>query len=253
MKIKLIHISFLLLVILFTKNTFATIAYQSIAEKAYADKKYQDAINAYETILKSNLKSYQLYYNLGNAYYKNNQLGKAIYNYELANKLAPNNDDIKTNLRIANSKKIDDIESTENFFLSAVKSGLTNTFTTTAWAWISIISLLAALLLAFVFFISRQPVFKRIGFFTGSLSLLIFITSFTFGYIALNNKHQTKFAIVTFRESKIYAEPIAIASSKFSLHEGTKVKVLETKPDWTNIKLENGNEGWIKTDQIGLF
>ena len=63
---------------------------ESIAEKAYSEKKYQKAIDAYETILKSHLKSYQLYYNLGNAYYKNNQLGKAIYNYELANKLEPN-------------------------------------------------------------------------------------------------------------------------------------------------------------------
>ncbi len=253
MKIKTTYITFLILSLLFTKTTWANVAYESIAEKAYSEKKYQEAIDAYETILKSHLKSYQLYYNLGNAYYKNNQLGKAIYNYELANKLEPNNDDIKNNLRIANSKKIDDIESSENFFLSAVKSGLTNTLTTTAWAWLSIISLTLTSVLLFMFFVSKQSILKRVGFFGGALSLLLFITSFAFGYIALNNKHQTKFAIVTFRESKIYTEPIAVAASKFSLHEGTKVKVIESKPDWTNIKLENGNEGWIKTDHVGLF
>jgi uncharacterized protein HemY len=78
----------------------------------------------YESILKEGSTSYKLHYNLGNAYYKNNELGKAIYNYELANKLQPNNNDVKMNLKIANEKTIDKIESKENFFIIAIKSGL---------------------------------------------------------------------------------------------------------------------------------
>lgn len=223
------------------------------AEKAYADKKYKESIAAYEEILKTGLSSYKLYYNLGNAYYKNNELGKAIYNYELANKLQPNNEDVKNNLRIANEKRIDDIESKENFFLSAIKSGLVSILSSDGWGWLSIISLTACFILFLMFYISKTLALKRIGFFLSLICLVIFIGSMTLGYAALNNKHKIKFAIIMAKETKVYEEPTNSNNSKFTLHEGTKVKVLETKPDWTSIKLENGNEGWLKTKDVGLF
>lgn len=223
------------------------------AEKAYSEKKYKEAITAYENILKEGAVSYKLYYNLGNAYYKNNQLGKAIYNYELANKLKPNNEDIKTNLRIANEKTLDDIESKENFFLGAIKSGLVNSLSTAGWAWLSIGSLIGCFALALLFFISKHIALKRLGFFVSILCLISFIGSMALGYAALNNKQETKFAIILIKETKIHEEPNTTSESKFSLHEGTKVKVLETNTEWTNIKLENGNEGWLKTTEVGLF
>lgn len=233
--------------------SFANTALQLKAEKAYADKNYKDAITCYEDLLTQGFSSYKLYYNLGNAYYKNNQLGKAIYNYELANKLQPNNEDVKTNLRIANEKTVDDIQSKENFFLGALKSGLVNFFTTTNWAWLSIASLIVCLVLAFLFFVTNNMILKRLGFFISLISLIVFISSMALGYTSLHNKQQTKFAVIIVRESKIHEEPNTTSSSKFSLHEGTKIKVLETNTEWTNIKLENGNEGWIKTTEVGLF
>ncbi len=241
-------------ILLFTVvNSFANDNLQAKAEKFYSEKNYKEAITAYQEIVKEGLISYKLYYNLGNAYYKNNELGKAIYYYELANKLQPNNKDIKTNLRIANEKTIDKIESKENFFIGAIKSGLVNSLSTTGWAWLSIFSLVGALLLAFIFFISNHLFLKRVGFFLGSISFIVFIGSMILGFTALNDKQQLNFAIVTNRESKIYEEPNRTSKSKFSLHEGTRVSVLETNPDWTNIKLENGNEGWLKTSDVGLF
>ena len=221
------------------------------AEKAYEVKNYKEAILAYETILKEGLTSYKLYYNLGNAYFKNNELGKAIYNYELANKLQPNNKDVKTNLKIANEKTVDKIESKENFFIVAIKSGLVNALSTNDWAWFSIFSLIGALAFAFLFFTASQIALKRIGFFLSGISFVVFILSMVMGYAAIEDKQVTNFAIILNRESKIHEEPTT--SSKFKLHEGTKVSVLESNPDWTNIKLENGNEGWVKTTDVGLF
>jgi tetratricopeptide (TPR) repeat protein len=223
------------------------------AEKAYSEKKYKEAIESYESILKEGLTSYKLYYNLGNAYYKNNELGKAIYNYELANKLQPNNQDVKTNLKIASEKTVDKIESRENFFIGAIKSGLVNSLSTNGWAWTSIFSLTGALALAFIFFTSNKIALKRIGFFTSGLSLIVFVGSISLGYTSLNDKQINNFAIILNREVKIYEEPITSSKSKFYLHEGTRVSVIETNPDWTNIKLENGNEGWVKTSSIGMF
>lgn len=247
------HILILLVALIASVPSIANTELQVRAEKAYSEKKYKEAITAYQSILKEGAVSYKLYYNLGNAYYKNNELGKAIYNYELANKLKPNNEDIKTNLRIANEKTLDDIESKENFFLGALKSGLVNSLSTAGWAWLSIGSLIGCFALALLFFISKNIALKRLGFFVSILCLISFIGSMVLGYAALNNKLQTKFAIITIRETKIYEEPNTASESKFSLHEGTKVKVLETNPDWTNIKLENGNEGWVKTNDVGLF
>jgi len=223
------------------------------AEKAYSEKKYKEAVILYESLLKDGMASWKLHYNLGNAYYKNNELGKAIYNYELANKLQPNNKDIKTNLRIANEKTIDQIESKENFFIVAIKSGLVNSLSTTGWAWLSIISLTSALLFAFMFLVSKNVLLKRIGFFLSGLLLIATISSMVFGFSSLNNKQELNFAIITNHESRIHEEPNPASKVKFSLHEGAKVNVLETTNEWTNIKLENGNEGWVKTSEVGLF
>lgn len=244
----------LLIVTMFTSViSFASSVLEVKAEKAYANKNYKETIKIYEEITAGGYQSYKLYYNLGNAYYKNNQLGKAIYNYELAKKLQPNNQDVKTNLRIANEKTIDDIESKENFFLSAIKSGLVSALSTTGWAWLSIISCLLFLGLSFLFITSGKVIIKRLSFFLGLMCLIVFISSMTLGFAALRNKTQINFAIITSREVKILEEPNSSSTSKFSLHEGTKVKVIETNTDWTNIKLENGNEGWVKTSDVGLF
>lgn len=247
------YILVLLVALIASVNSFANTALQVKAEKAYSEKKYKEASAAYEEILKEGFVSYKLHYNLGNAYYKNNELGKAIYNYELANKLKPNNEDIKINLRIANEKTIDDIGSKENFFLGALKSGVVNALTTTGWAWLSVISLAACLGLAFLFFVSSNILLKRLGFFVSLISLIAFIGSMVLGYTSLHNKQQNKFAIIINKEAKIQEEPNTSSTSKFSLHEGSKVKVLETNLEWTNIKLENGNEGWVKTTDVGLF
>ncbi len=223
------------------------------AETFYAEKKYKEAIASYESLLQDGYNSYKLHYNLGNAYYKNKELGKAIYHYELANKLEPNNEDVLTNLRIANEKTIDKIESKENFFLSVIKSGLVNALSTSGWAWLSIISLIVSLGLFFLFFTSQNLVLKRIGFFAGFLCFILFPASMALGFSALNDKQHHKFAIITARETRTHEEPSDASGSKFSLHEGTRVRVLETNDEWTNIKLENGNEAWIKTADAGLF
>lgn len=247
------YISLFILALIVSVKSFADNNLQQAAEKAYSEKRYKEAIVAYESILAEGATSYKLYYNLGNAYYKNNEIGKAIYNYELANKLKPNNEDIKTNLRIANEKTVDDIESKENFFLGALKSGIVSSLSTTGWAWLTILTLISCLSFAFMYFMAKQVAFRRLGFFVSMISLFAFIISMVLGFTALNAKQQIKFAIITARETKIQSEPNKTSVSKFSLHEGTKVQVLETNPEWTNIRLENGNEGWVATDDAGLF
>ncbi|HWY37801.1 MAG TPA: tetratricopeptide repeat protein [Bacteroidia bacterium] len=223
------------------------------AAKAYSKQQYKQSITFYEKILAGGNTSSALYYNLGNAYYKDNQLGKAIYNYELAKKLSPNDDDIKNNLQIANSKIIDKIESKENFFAGAIRSGVYTLFSTNGWARVTIFSLLFGLVFLFIFIVSKNLLLKRSGFFISVICLVIFLTSFSIGYAALHDLTKKTRAIVTGQVVQVLSAPTDGSKSKFSLHEGTKLTVLSTNDEWTSVQLANGNEGWIRTRQLGLF
>jgi tetratricopeptide (TPR) repeat protein len=224
-----------------------------LAEQAYDKKKYKEAITQYEELVKDGYKSYQLNFNLGNAYYRNNELGKAIYQYELARKLNPDDEDVRINLGIANAKTVDKINAKENFFVTVVKSNVLSTFSTNAWAWLSVLTLLLAASLAFLFFITSHPVLKRVCFVTGFLLLLGVFATYGLGYSALHAKHQNNYAIVLIKEIKIMNEPNLNAVSKFSLHEGTKVNIIENNGDWLLIKIDNGNEGWVKSLNLGVI
>ncbi|MDP1802275.1 MAG: tetratricopeptide repeat protein [Bacteroidota bacterium] len=223
------------------------------AEKAYDSKNYKEAISNYEKLVSDGYRSYQLYFNLGNAYYRNNELGKAIYYYELARKVDPNDEDVRINLGIASAKTIDKIDSKENFFISAVKTNLLSSFTTNAWAWLSIGSIALASILFFIFVNSSILIVKRISFLLSCVLLLAFVLTYFLGYSALQSKVENKFAIITSKEVKIMNEPTASASSKFSLHEGTKIRVVENNGNWLLIKLDNGNEGWLKVSDVGII
>jgi|GEM_PF-17881 len=226
---------------------------QDSAVAAYNKKEYKKTINYYEIILKEGTTSAALHYNLGNAYFKDNQLGKAIYNYELAKKLNPNDGDIKNNLHIANSKVIDKIDSKENFFANTIKTGLYSLFSTTGWAYVTIVCLLLAALFFILFSITGNIVLKRIGFWTGSFLVISFVFSMVIGYAALRELHKNTQAIIISQEVAVLPEPNATAKTKFNLHEGTKVNVLSVNGDYTAIQLANGNEGFIATKDLGLF
>jgi tetratricopeptide (TPR) repeat protein len=253
LKFKSTALSVLLTFNLLLINSFCFSQNSDSAAVAYSKKEYKKAITCYENILKEGKTSAALYYNLGNAYYKDNQLGKAIYNYELANKLNPTDGDIKNNLRIANTKVIDKIDAKENLFTNAIKSGLYGLFSANGWAYATIVCLLIAALLFVLFISTGNVLLKRVGFWTGGLFVIGFVFSLTVGYAALHNLNKKTQAIIISPEVKVFSEPNATSKSKFSLHEGTKVNVLSINPDYTAIQLANGNEGFIATPDLGLF
>ncbi len=223
------------------------------AEKAYDNKNYKEAITVYQQLIKEGNRSYELYFNLGNAYYRNKELGQAIYYYELARKLNPNDKDVQINLGIATAKTIDKIDAKENFFINAVKSNLVNVITTRAWAWWTISIAFLLCLFVFLFVNSQTLAVKRGAFFFSVLSLVALVVVYLFGNSALNSKKENKFAIVIAREVKITNEPNQSAVLKFTLHEGTKVRIVEANNDWVLIKIDNGNEGWVKQSDIGII
>jgi hypothetical protein len=171
----------------------------------------------------------------------------------LARKLNPNDEDLRINLGIAAAKTIDKIDSKENFFISAVKSNVLSSFDTEGWAVWSIVSMIALCLSVLFFVMTGSVGLKRLSFFFIVVSLIAFFNFYFLGWSALKSKHDNKFAIIVSRESKIMNEPTPTANSKFSLHEGTKIRVVESNGDWVLIKLDNGNEGWLKVNEVGII
>lgn len=247
------HVAYILACFLLLATPAFSNHFLEKAEKAYDSKRYKEAIESYEKLIKEGYTSYQLYFNLGNSYYRNNELGKAIYYYELARKIEPNDEDIRINLGIASGKTIDKIDSKENFFISAVKSNILSSFSTRAWAWITILCVAGAAILFFLFVSSNTLLVKRIAFLLSSLLFMAFIVTYFLGYSAVKARYENKFAIVLNREIRIMNEPTAMAKIKFTLHEGTKIRVIENNGDWLLIKLDNGNEGWVKFNDVGVI
>lgn len=223
------------------------------AEKAYDAKNYKLAIEKYESVIQEGYKAPELYYNIANAYFRNKNLGKAIYYYEQARKLNPNDEDIRINLGIANALTTDKIDTKENFFINAVKTNVLSSLNTTTWGWLNILSLSIAAILFFLYYYFNKSSLKRISFILGSAFLITFVFTYFLGYAALKSKIENKYAIIITLQVNVMNEPNTMASNKFTLHEGTKVKVIENNGDWVLIKLENGNEGWLKLKDVGII
>ncbi|MBC7865210.1 MAG: tetratricopeptide repeat protein, partial [Bacteroidia bacterium] len=219
----------------------------------YDKKEFGSAIRCYEKILSGDKDSWLLHYNLANAYYKNNQLGKAIQNYEIAKKLNPSDPDVQNNLLIADSKLQDKMDVKANFLEKKIREGVLFFFTTSGWAWLSIFSFAAGFALVFLFIISEKTWKRRLFFWLGIVGFIIFFLAMVFGFAALKEKNAKGTGVITSNSAVDIFKEAGTVKEPYQLHEGTRIKVLNTENDWAFIKLKNGNEGWIKKSQFELY
>ncbi len=215
------------------------------ANKSYIDGKFNDAINAYESIVKQGYKSDVLYYNLGNAYYKTKNISAAILNYERALLLNPNDENIGFNLDLVKTFTVDRIEPLPEFFLVSFFNKFRLLMSTNGWAYTGLFFFVATLVLAYFFWFTYNPSIKRISFSAGLLTILIVLLSFAFSF-------QQRNAIVDHRYGILMPSVVAVKSSPsdsgkdlFVLHAGTKVKIIDSVGDWNEIRVADGNIGWI--------
>lgn len=241
------------ILILLGLNSLAQGEVLSKAEQAFDAKRYKEAAELYEGLINTGWKSSELYFNAGNSFFKLNRMGKAIYYYELARVLNPNDEDIKINLSIANNKTIDKIETRENFFINAVKTNVLQSLSTLQWAWLTVITLSISLICLFVFFISEPVVLRKITLTLALALIIVFGISYLLGYSATKAKNNNKFAIILISEVSVQNEPNEAGTLKFKLHEGTKVRLIRANGDWSLIALDNGNEGWVPVKSIGVI
>ncbi|WP_438961107.1 tetratricopeptide repeat protein [Nonlabens sp.] len=220
------------------------------ANQAYTSENYQLAIKSYEQVLKTDFHSVESYFNLGNAHYKLNQVGPAIYNYEKALMLDPENEDVLNNLQFAKQMRIDAVEAMPENELESQASSIASVLTIDEWAYASIMFLIVTVLLFILYHYSQTAGKKRLFFILMLLFALSTVITIMIGFYAQNNLNNEQYAIVYAAEFTARDEPKLKGNASFVIHEGTKVEVLEEFNDWARIALENGSKAWVTLDTL---
>ncbi|MBW6489617.1 MAG: tetratricopeptide repeat protein [Lentimicrobium sp.] len=220
------------------------------ANKAYMAGFYSNAIAIYEEILVTGRTSPELYYNLGNAYFKNDQLPESILNFERAIKLDPGNEDYLYNLRIANNKLIDKIDTLPELFYITWWNSLKYRLSANHWALLALISFTLVFILITIFLLSRTVLLKRILFYGGILFILVHILAGIMAWQTYAEARNRNSAIVFAPSLPVKSSPDESSIDLFVIHEGLKVQIIDNIGDWNEIRLENGSKGWIKSEKI---
>lgn len=233
-----------------TFNLFSLFAQDGKAEadSLYASSKYTEAIEKYESILKQGDNAF-IYYNLGNAYYRTNDLAHAILNYERAAYREPGNKDIRFNLTLARSKTIDKIENNE-FFLSYWIQYVVNRCNSDTWGRWAIFLFVVTLLCFLGYFFMSKLLFRKLCFSVFCVGVVFTILFNIFAMLQRQEFLDANYAIVM-NTAQIFSTPAESGTSLFTLHEGTKVEITDnTMKSWLKIELSDGKTGWIKVSDI---
>ncbi|MBD0851337.1 tetratricopeptide repeat protein [Maribacter arenosus] len=223
------------------------------ATDAYNNGDFLKAIEYYNGILDNGQHSAALYFNLGNAYYKLNQIAPSIYNYEKALLLSPNDPEIKNNLSYARNMTLDAIEVIPETGLARIYNTITGVLSFDQWSYVGIAFMILFVLLYIAFYYFKYAMRKRIAFVASIVSLMISVMAVVFALVQYNDYMTDQPAIVFDSEVQIKMEPNIRSEPLFVLHEGTKVNVLDELNDWKKIKIADGKSGWVTSESIRLL
>jgi len=223
------------------------------ASENYKAGQYEKAISAYESIVAKGYQSAELYFNLGNCYYKSNKFPMAIVNFERALKLNPNDEDIIFNLQLANTHVVDKIDIMPEFFLNTWKQSFLKIMNSNQWAIVSMVCFIIGLGLLLLFFLTQKSMLRRFSFWIGILIIAISLLSFNNSRKQKNIALKEPDAIVTTPSVVVRSSPDDSGTEIFLVHEGLKIKVVQNQDQWSEIKLSDGNKGWVKTTDFVII
>lgn len=223
------------------------------ADSAYINEEYDKAIVIYESLLQEG-ESGEIYYNLGNAYFKQDELGKAILNYERALLLQPGNADVNANLDIARAKTVDKINPNPEVFFVAWTRSLINMLPVDTWGRWGIAFFFCAIAFLAVYLFTKGVKWRKIGFFTALILLIFCIITNLFAFEQKGKIDHRSDAIVLSPSVTVRSTPSEEGTSLFVIHEGRKVSIKDNSmKEWKEIKLEDGKVGWIPVSAIEII
>ena len=220
------------------------------ANADYNEGNYQEALENYQQILGNGETSAALYFNLANTHYKLNNIAPSVYYYEKALQLKPKDEDIKNNLEFARNMVIDDIEEVPETGLSKIVNNMISKLSFDGWAWMAIVSSAIFAIFFLLYYFSGGTKFKRLFFGVSILFLIVSLGSVGFAYQQQVSIQNSRYAIIFAEEVPVRSEPNLRSDELFLLHEGTKLKVLETFQDWIKLELSNGAQGWMTKNEV---
>ena len=244
--------TFIFLLVLSTNSVFSQTLDSLFvtANNLYKEGNIEQAIETYRKIESQNKISSELYYNLGNCYYKLNKVGPSIYNYEKALQIDPLNEDVKNNLIFAKRLALDNIEEVPKSFLQKLNKNYLQKLSYNQWAIVVVIFSFLGSILFLLFYFADIPSKKRLYFVTSIVSFLLLIISIFITYNQHNISKNTIEAIIFTEKTEINNAPTLNSEAIFTLHEGAKVFVLDAVDNWKKIKLADGKIGWIIADDL---
>lgn len=223
------------------------------ANEAYKQKEYNKAVELYSDLVSAGYQSPSLYYNLGNAYFKNNQLSKSILWYERALRLDPSNEDILHNIAFANKQIVDEMDVLPEFFLKRWIKSFYNIMSSTGWAIISLLFSLCLFSFLAVLLLTSHAKRRVIMFFCSIVVFVFLLISITFAFIQKNNSLRKNEAVVTHLSVTVKSMPDQAGTDLFTVHEGLKVTIIDKVGDWIEVLFPNGNKGWIRQTSVEII
>ena len=238
---------FFIVLLFVTASAFPSVEQVNLvkANKAYSAGSYSMAADLYQKIVDAGYASPELFYNMGNAYFKMNDYARAILWFERAKRLDPGNEDISFNLNVANTKISDKIEPLPELFYRRWFNSLVQLFSTDAWALVFICTFISALMGLVLYMASRVMVLRKIGFWSALVLFSLSVFTLTLAWVGYDVAKSTSEAIVFAPTITVKSSPDDKSTDLFVLHEGAKVKLLDNISDWYEIRIANGSVGWL--------
>lgn len=223
------------------------------ANTLYTAGDYNGAVATYDSIVNEGLVSSRLFYNLANAYFKAGKVGEAILYYNKAAKLAPNDDDVAYNLAYAESFIKDKIESVPSSAIGKVTEGVGNLLSANGWGVVSLVLLALSLGCGILYVVLSRRSARKGAFTVAVVSAALMVVAVAFGAGERKDILSADEAIVLSSAAAVKSSPERTSKDLFILHEGTKVEVLDTFGTWREIRIADGNKGWIQQSAIALI
>jgi len=220
------------------------------ANKVYNEGSFEQATELYEKVIENGFESAEVYYNLGNAYFKQNNFAAAILYYEKAKKLEPNDEDINFNLKIANNSIVDKIETVPELFYIQWWNTLLYALTVDQWGMLSAAFFALLLIMVLVFLLTRVVVLKKVSFWFGLLFLVSSVSTYALANQKFNSFKKDHEAIIFTPTVTVKSSPTESSIDLFVIHEGTKVELLDNVGEWYEVSIANGSIGWIKNEDL---
>lgn len=216
------------------------------ANNAYADKQFEQAAEWYEEVASTGHISFELYYNLGCTYFKLNEIGKSALNFERAKKLNPGHENLRFNLEVVNRKLADQFDPIPEASLRRWWNKLIMFFSLDTLAWLAIVFAIVGLVCFIRYRTGSTSQQKRLAFGILMLSMIVSISFVALGHLQSSHIDGHQSAIIQSPSVTVKSEPNNTSTDLFVIHEGLKVDLIQQHDNWAEVRLPDGNKGWIE-------